>query len=283
MNRGSRRWNIFLDDDDRQLFLRLLGRASERFDVSVIAYALMGNHYHLALICHGPALSEVMHWLGSRYVALFNRRHGFDGTLFRSRFSSVEIASDDQLLTTVRYVHRNPLDLDSRADLANYPWSSHGAYLGWARPPEWLKKEVVLDQFPNSCHFQDFVETSLPHDAVQTTTRSRKPLALAPTNASFVDSEVMSIADVQRAVARVAEVEVRHTNSPVGAAARRARRVALLLCADELLLQPRQLADALGFPSPGATSTALSRARRLIATDGEFADLVQRSRQQLKT
>ena len=104
MNRGSRRWNIFLDDDDRQLFLRLLGQTSERFDVSVIAYALMGNHYHLVLICHGPALSEVMHWLGSRYVVLFNRRHGFDGTLFRSRFSSVEITSDDQLLTTVRYV-----------------------------------------------------------------------------------------------------------------------------------------------------------------------------------
>ena len=48
-SRGDLREPTFRDDTDRQLFLQTLGTALERFDAQVLAYCLMGNHYHLVL------------------------------------------------------------------------------------------------------------------------------------------------------------------------------------------------------------------------------------------
>ena len=43
-NRGDRREPIFVDDDDRQALLEVLGAALARFDACALAWCLMGNH-----------------------------------------------------------------------------------------------------------------------------------------------------------------------------------------------------------------------------------------------
>ena len=48
-SRGDRREPIFEDDEDRQCWLRVLAQGMERFDAQVLAYCLMGNHYHFVL------------------------------------------------------------------------------------------------------------------------------------------------------------------------------------------------------------------------------------------
>ncbi|MCW7542142.1 transposase, partial [Aquabacterium sp. A7-Y] len=45
-SRGDRREPIFDDDADRELLLRIVGQTLERFDAQMLAYCLMGNHYH---------------------------------------------------------------------------------------------------------------------------------------------------------------------------------------------------------------------------------------------
>ena len=47
MNRGSGRQVIFHRDEYYQVFLACLAEASKRFGLQVLAYCLMGNHYHL--------------------------------------------------------------------------------------------------------------------------------------------------------------------------------------------------------------------------------------------
>ncbi len=49
---------------------------------------------------------------------------------FRGRFRSVLVASDEQLVQLIRYIHRNPLSFLSLPELGAYRWSSLGAYLG---------------------------------------------------------------------------------------------------------------------------------------------------------
>ena len=49
MNRGDRREAIFLEDEDRQLFLETLGQACEKTGWQAHAWCLMGNHFHLVL------------------------------------------------------------------------------------------------------------------------------------------------------------------------------------------------------------------------------------------
>src|SRR5437868_2761059 len=49
MSRGDRREAIFLDDVDRQDFIKTLAEACQKTGWQVHAYCLMPNHYHLAL------------------------------------------------------------------------------------------------------------------------------------------------------------------------------------------------------------------------------------------
>ena len=47
MNRGARRVAIYADDHDRRMFVGRLGPLSEKYGVTLHAWCLMPNHYHL--------------------------------------------------------------------------------------------------------------------------------------------------------------------------------------------------------------------------------------------
>jgi len=165
MNRGGRHGLIFLDDEDRQMFLALLAVITQRYGVQVHSYALMGNHFHLLLYCPDGNLSRSMQYLCSVYVRRFNRRHGFDGPLFRGRFESVFVADDPQLMLCARYIHRNPLDMDRLMDLTGFEWSSYGSIVGARHRPWWLVQDKILGAFDGDTEkLRDFTESIFPAD-----------------------------------------------------------------------------------------------------------------------
>jgi len=82
--RGNARQNIYADNDDRATFLKLLDKASARFDWYVHAYCLMSNHYHLLIETSTPTLSKGMKLINGVYAQTCNRRHKRIGHLFRS-------------------------------------------------------------------------------------------------------------------------------------------------------------------------------------------------------
>ena len=71
-SRGDRREPIYRDDDDRRAQLDVLAQAMDRFDAQVLAYCLMGNHYHLVLHTRQPNLSRLMRHLNGVYTQQFN-------------------------------------------------------------------------------------------------------------------------------------------------------------------------------------------------------------------
>ena len=125
INRGSGKRTIFHGQEYYQLFLDLLHKVVDRYQIQVHAYCLMSNHYHL--IVHSPQgnLSEAMQYLNSMYVRRYNKWQNTDGPLFRGRFSSFIVDVDRYLLVLSRYIHLNPVD----ANLVDYPgqykWSSY--------------------------------------------------------------------------------------------------------------------------------------------------------------
>ena len=62
MNLGDRRQPIFVDDQDRQLFLQTLGETCEKTRWLVHALCLMKNYFHL--VCDTPRAKLVagMRW-----------------------------------------------------------------------------------------------------------------------------------------------------------------------------------------------------------------------------
>ena len=88
-SRGDRRESIFDDDTDRRALLAVMAHGLERFDAQMLAYCLMGNHYHFVLHTRQPNLSVLMRHLNGVYTQLFDRRHGKVGHLFQGRFKAI--------------------------------------------------------------------------------------------------------------------------------------------------------------------------------------------------
>lgn len=210
MNRGADRRPIFDGDDDRLRFEDLLGRLGED-GVEVHAYCLMGNHYHLLAHCPDGGLSIGMQRFGSIFTRTSNRRSGRDGPVFRGRFHSVLVESDAQLVQTVRYIHRNVLDISRQATLTRYRWSSHGCYVGTRRTPSWLRTATVLEHLGGAIdRFRSFVEADDPPAGEPDRRRLSPPIEAieaAVRTAALTRATPSSTVDLHRAV-RLATIVV---------------------------------------------------------------------------
>lgn len=285
MNRGARSQPIFLDDTDRRVFLALLSVIHDRFDVETQAYALMGNHYHLMLHCPQGNLSQAMQYLSSVYTQRFNRRHGFDGALFRGRFRSIPVTSDEYVLELTRYVHRNPKDVDFVGELADYRWSSYAMYLGRRPKPRWLGRPLALAIIRRNVDaYQTYVENHRSYDswqppnphplqirAVLQTVRSEQPVA--------PPDQVHSLDRVEDAVISVSGVTLDRllTDEPEN----REREAALLLANECTSASIGDIAEWSCAPSNEAVIQTLQRAEARRA-ETSFARLLSRSREKLR-
>jgi putative transposase len=161
MNRTAARRELFHSDEERQMFLDLIGDMPDRFGLDVHAYCLMGTHYHLLLESKRGELSPAMQRLSSHFTRHLNDRRGTDGPVFRGRFRSVAVEEQSHLVELIRYIHRNPLELGWSRSLERYPWSSHGAHAGVCRGPAWLRRDLVSSIFGSDtvryCEFVDRV------------------------------------------------------------------------------------------------------------------------------
>lgn len=147
MNRGRGGEPVFLENEDYEAFIDLLKELVAVYNVRVVAYCLMSNHYHLLIQTPDANLSRAMRHLNGVYTQRFNRTHACDGQLFRGRYKSVLVDANTYLLGLVRYIHRNPIEAGLVRTLNRYPWSSHQGYLSDARKWQWLHKSVVLSVF----------------------------------------------------------------------------------------------------------------------------------------
>jgi REP element-mobilizing transposase RayT len=146
-SRGDGREAIFLDDDDRQQFLALLGHTSERFGWHCHAYCLMNNHYHLLLETPAPNLSRGMRHLNGVYTQRFNRRHERVGHVFQGRYKAIVVQKDAHVLELCRYVVLNPVRARLVKQVRQWPWSSYRATAGQGQRPAWLTVDWILAQF----------------------------------------------------------------------------------------------------------------------------------------
>jgi REP element-mobilizing transposase RayT len=139
--RGDRHEAIYRSDADRAAHLQVLADGLDRFDAQVLAFCLMGNHYHLVLHTRRANLSRLMRHVNGVYSQQFNRRYGLIGHLFQGRYKAILVDRDAYLWTLCRYVERNPVAARMVSRAGDWPWSSYRAHVGLAPPPAWLDVE----------------------------------------------------------------------------------------------------------------------------------------------
>ena len=147
MNRGADHRDIFEHNVDREVFLDALAAAAERSGITIHAYCLMSNHFHLLAQSQEGHLSSGMQFLAGRFTRMINLRVGRDGPLFRGRYASVSINSDAHLVQACRYIHLNPVVARMTSMPEAWPWSSAAAFVGLVQPQPWLRTEEILDLF----------------------------------------------------------------------------------------------------------------------------------------
>ncbi len=72
LGRGNARQRIFEGQGDRARFLSLIEKSVDRFNVAILAFVLMANHFHLVAQTREANLSRWMHWLMVSYTVYFN-------------------------------------------------------------------------------------------------------------------------------------------------------------------------------------------------------------------
>jgi REP element-mobilizing transposase RayT len=258
MNRGADRQDIFSSDDDRLVAEQHLGDLVARDLLEIHAYAFMDNHFHMVVRSPCGELSTAMHRFGSEYARWYNRRHRRDGPLFRNRFISVPVTSDEQFLTASRYVHRNPLAMVPPAKLAAYRWSSLGAYLERRDAPAWLERSVLAAALSDGGRHLEFVLT--PHES------DADPERWAPFRISV---ELDSLED---ALATLTGMDPR---SMATSNRRRSDSFVLLvtLAVELRIATAEHLAAQYGLPSAGAVRMIARRGRVRLVDEAHLARL----------
>lgn len=146
-SRGDRREPIFEEDEDHQVFLKILKEVVKRFNWICHAYCLMTNRYHLVVETPEGNLSKGMRHLNGMYTQASNRRYGRIGHLFQGRFKGILVDKDSYLLELTRYVVLNPVRAKMVKRPGEYAWSSYLAMVGEVSVPDWLATDGLLVQF----------------------------------------------------------------------------------------------------------------------------------------
>ena len=131
--------------------------------ISVIAYCLMPNHFHLLLQPHDDSLSRRMQRLLISYTKAINERFDRVGALFQGQFQAIRVDSDEYLLHLSRYIHLNPVAAGLVQRPEAWEFSSYREFVG-LRKGSLVRPEIILGQFSVLSEYRQFVEAYLPSD-----------------------------------------------------------------------------------------------------------------------
>ena len=146
-SRGDRQEDIYLDNEDRELFMVVLGEVCDLFNWSVHAWCQMTNHYHLLVATPDANLSKGMRYLNGVYTQRFNRKNSRVGHVFQGRYKAILVESDAYLLELSRYIVLNPVRAGMVGSADNWDWSNYKITVGINHCPAWFDREWLLAAF----------------------------------------------------------------------------------------------------------------------------------------
>lgn len=155
-SRGNERQNIYKDKEDYKLFIEKLSESLDVYNVSLLCYVCMTNHFHFLLTTPDGNLSEFMRQFNIAYTYTFNRRHKRSGHLYQGRYKSFLIDADTYLKEVSRYIHLNPVRIKKHSKknitekariLDDYEFCSMGGYSNLKHREPFINYRTVFDYF----------------------------------------------------------------------------------------------------------------------------------------
>lgn len=117
----------------------------------------MPNHYHLLvypITCDFG--NQVMQPFSVSYTKAINKQMARTGPLFEGPYQAKIINDNKYLIHLSRYIHLNPVAAGLVDKAEDWEFSSYRGYTG-IRKDEFVKSEIVLQQFNNVVDYADFI------------------------------------------------------------------------------------------------------------------------------
>ena len=134
--RGNYRQSVFVSDGDRHFFLRRLADRAHQYEIDVLAWCLMSNHFHLiAIPRREDSFALGLRTLLSEYSLRMNSLRGeIRGHAWQSRYYSCALKRR-HLWMALRYVELNPIRAKIVAKPEQYPLVQRPLPLGTSSVP----------------------------------------------------------------------------------------------------------------------------------------------------
>ena len=146
-NRTAGSLPLFQTPFDYLQWGQVLREALEKFPVSLFAYCVMPNHWHLLAQPQKPkSISRFMHWIGTTHAARYRKSHATvgHGAVYQNRFRSHAVEGPQAFLKTAAYIERNALSAGLVSKASAWPWSSAAKSTGlrldrwpYPKPQNW--------------------------------------------------------------------------------------------------------------------------------------------------
>lgn len=156
-NRGVNRAPIFQEHDNYLFVIKKIKSYLSEFNLSMIAYCLLPNHYHFLIRQDRENPAGILpQRVFNSYTKAYNKRYQRTGTLFEGPYKVVMVENFSQLLHICRYIHANPVKhgLVKKVDLWLY-----SNYLEWAgaRKGGLVDRDFIAEYFHSPGIYEDFV------------------------------------------------------------------------------------------------------------------------------
>jgi len=146
LNRANARMQIFDNDKDYQMFESVLEEAKEKFDMRIISYSIMPNHWHLVLYPKNDGdLQKFVGWLSMTHTQRWHavKETTGQGHIYQGRYKSFICQKDSHFLILTRYVERNPKKANLVRNAENWKWGS-----AWRRENGTERQKKLLSDWP---------------------------------------------------------------------------------------------------------------------------------------
>ena len=146
LNRANARVTIFDNEKDYQQFEDILEEAVTKFNMQLLAYCIMPNHWHLIIYPKNDGDMQLfMSWLTNTHTRRWHVSKSTvgQGHLYQGRYKSFICEKDTHLLSVLRYVERNAKTANLVKKAEDWKWSSV-----WRRTFGTQKQKSLLCVWP---------------------------------------------------------------------------------------------------------------------------------------
>ena len=156
-NRGAHRKSIFREPKNYLFVLGKMKEYAQKYQLAVIAYVLMPNHYHFLVRQDGEHPARYLpQYVFNSYSSAYNILYDHSGTLFEDKYKVEAVQNEKHLLHLCRYIHGNPVKDGMVADPADWEYSNYLEWIG-EREGTIYSPDFVHEYFDSPTHYREFV------------------------------------------------------------------------------------------------------------------------------